>query len=650
MATDVDFNSTLAVPTISGFTLSFKLASTSTGSNWTSPYLSTHTGVDDRDGSQFGLLVFGNGSVTAYGSTDKSASNAALVTVLGTWSVTAQNRYVLVATAITPTTGTYDVFINGIEVISDVAYTLGNGGTNGEFNWEVRNVAGGAGLYDDLQLTVIPAVIPPFQLSITPNGPNYHFTWNSRSGKAYDLVSATDLEMPIANWPVWDGKSNLAATAPFNTLIVVPGGGGIKRFFAVIEKEPVAVDTYAPFLAQVWGSGSTITLVFSEQMANATATDSANYAVVQNGGGSIPITSVALSPDGKTVTLTTGTPLAIGSSFSVSVNQLTDLAGNPIPAATVGNFQTWDNNATSVQVFILAGQSNMVGHGKSEDGLGNVPGAIGSLRYLAVNDTANYGHLLVDPGQPATSAWKTRNDVKVWWRDSDLTAPRAVMKGDLKIGYADFRTTSWFGPEYAFGWVMGEHFTDKPVLIIKTAWGGKSLHVDFRPPSAVAARGGVVGPYYTGMINYVRDCLNNLGSEFPEFAGMGYRIAGFGWHQGYNDRINGTYSADYEVNLVDLVHDLRAEFGNPSLPISITTTGMDPPASYTAVELAQLAVADPLKYPAFASNLRTTDTRPFWRVASVSPSSFGYHWNHNGESHYLNGKAMGEKMLELLGP
>lgn len=35
--------------------------------------------------------------------------------------------------------------------------------------------------------------------------------------------------------------------------------------------------------------------------------------------------------------------------------------------------------------------------------------------------------------------------------------------------------------------MMLEKHLDQPVLIIKTAWGGKSLHYDFRPPSA--------GPY-----------------------------------------------------------------------------------------------------------------------------------------------------------
>ena len=131
---------------------------------------------------------------------------------------------------------------------------------------------------------------------------------------------------------------------------------------------------------------------------------------------------------------------------------------------------------------------------------------IGSLRYLAVNDASypdvDYSGLLVDPGQPATSAWATRSDVKVWWKDGYVTDPRTVRKGDLKIGYADAGT--WFGPEYAFGRVMGDHFTE-PVLIIKTAWGGIDLAQGFRPPSAVAARGGVVGPYYNAMLDDVRE-------------------------------------------------------------------------------------------------------------------------------------------------
>jgi len=304
---------------------------------------------------------------------------------------------------------------------------------------------------------------------------------------------------------------------------------------------------------------------------------------------------------------------------------------------------TWDVDPKGVNVFILAGQSNMVGHGKADVGHGDVKGGIGSLRYQVEHDPRNYGHLINHDG-----TWKTRDDVKVWWRDSDITAPRAVIKGNLKIGYAQGRNPGWFGPEYGFGWAIAARLK-RPVLIVKVAWGGKSLNVDFRPPSAAAARGGEVGPYYKALVEYTHDCVSNLGTEFPEWQGKGYRIVGIGWHQGWNDRVDKAASASYEANLVDLIRDLRAEFANPKLPVSITTTGMAPPPELTAVERAQLAVADPKKYPAFEGNVKTTDTRPFWRDASVSPSNFGYHWNHNGESEYLNGKAMAEQIAEMLG-
>ena len=72
--------------------------------------------------------------------------------------------------------------------------------------------------------------------------------------------------------------------------------------------------------------------------------------------------------------------------------------------------------------------------------------------------------------------------------------------GPLSFGYGwnlgdmtwQGRNKMFFGPEVAFGHLMGEHFAEQ-VLIIKTAWGGKSLDVDFRPPSS----GGSVGPFIT---------------------------------------------------------------------------------------------------------------------------------------------------------
>jgi alpha-galactosidase len=66
------------------------------------------------------------------------------------------------------------------------------------------------------------------------------------------------------------------------------------------------------------------------------------------------------------------------------------------------------------------------------------------------------------------------------------------------------------------------------------------------------------------------------------------------------------------------------------------------------VEKAQLWVAGVPK----PANVLSSDTRPFWRAAANSPatSGQGFHWNHNAESYFLIGKALGDDMVDLLTP
>lgn len=61
-------------------------------------------------------------------------------------------------------------------------------------------------------------------------------------------------------------------------------------------------------------------------------------------------------------------------------------------------------------------------------------------------------------------------------------ADRNVRDGRLGVGYGADK--SKIGTEYGFGLRIAER-VDGPILLIKTSWGGKSLMYDFRPPSAV---------------------------------------------------------------------------------------------------------------------------------------------------------------------
>ena len=282
-----------------------------------------------------------------------------------------------------------------------------------------------------------------------------------------------------------------------------------------------------------------------------------------------------------------------------------------------------------VKVFILAGQSNMVGAGQIAANRDRNEGR-GSLEWLVADapDSENYRHLIDESGD-----WVTRDDVGIWYLGRT---------GGLAPGYGSNEST--IGPELGFGSVVGQSI-DQPVLLIKLAWGGKSLGVDFRPPSA----GGDVGPYYREVVEQSKDVLARAGELFPEWADREFELCGFGWHQGWNDRVNQALNDQYEENMVHFIHDIRREFDAPHLPFVIAETGMsgheETHPRALSLMAAQAAVAEREE---FRGNVAFVGTKDFYRPADQSPSGQAYHWNNNAETYYLIGAGMGEAMLGLM--
>jgi alpha-galactosidase len=281
-----------------------------------------------------------------------------------------------------------------------------------------------------------------------------------------------------------------------------------------------------------------------------------------------------------------------------------------------------------VKVFILAGQSNMEGHGSIQADPKRNEGK-GSLEYVAKQPetAATFKHLLDKDGK-----WVVRDDVWIHYLDR---------KGKLTVGFG--AKDDRIGPELGFGFVIGDAY-EEPVLLIKLAWGGKSLAVDFRPPSS----GGEVGPYYKEVVQRTRSILANLKKEFPEFGDRGYELAGFGWHQGWNDRINQAFVDEYEQNMANFIRDIRKDLGVNDLPFVIAETGMTGPEEKhpraLALMKAQAAVAE---HKEFKGNVAFVGTKAFWRDKEISPTGQGYHWNSNAETYYLIGAAMGTAMKKL---
>src|SRR4051812_20760217 len=262
-----------------------------------------------------------------------------------------------------------------------------------------------------------------------------------------------------------------------------------------------------------------------------------------------------------------------------------------------------------VKVFILAGQSNMEGQAVADLEGKDYNDGKGTLKAL-LNDPAKRDlvkHLQNEKGQ-----WTVRDDVWVRYQPEK----GGLRAGPLTLGFTPYAGKHHFGPELQFGHVVGNHLRSQ-VLLIKTAWGGKSLYKDFRPPSS----GGETGPYYTKMLAEVRLALDNLKTDFSGYKGQGYELTGFVWYQGWNDGVDPKNAVpQYEQNLVNLIKDVRKDLKAAKLPVVIgelTGPWVDAPGAWATLRKAQASAADRAD---FKGNVILVETRQFVRPAKESPN------------------------------
>ena len=263
-----------------------------------------------------------------------------------------------------------------------------------------------------------------------------------------------------------------------------------------------------------------------------------------------------------------------------------------------------------LKIFILSGQSNMQGH----------------------CTTSVIENRLKDPKLKAGFEKYHQGGTFVKREDVFINHIEKQMHGPMSVGYG--ASNDKIGPELSFGWTIGDKL-DEEVLIIKAAWGGKSLFRDFLPPSGRKPDEAFIqalvdkakkkkkpfskeeyiegfGHYYRLMMTSVGETLGDLKTYAPNYKGQGYEIAGFVWFQGFNDKFSDHSTSTYQENMAHFIRDVRKDLKSPKLPFVIGAMGHQGTEQKGTTKIladAQIATA---QMPEFKGNVITVKTADFW--------------------------------------
>jgi hypothetical protein len=319
-----------------------------------------------------------------------------------------------------------------------------------------------------------------------------------------------------------------------------------------------------------------------------------------------------------------------------------------------------------VKVFVLMGQSNMVG-------MGNITGNKGETLEKAVKEEKLYPYLL-----DASGNWAQRTDVRnVQVMVGKNNAMNVLRNEWLQVGKGKI------GVEFGFGHQIGDYM-DEPVMILKSCIGNRALGWDLLPPGSKgfeftgkdrktgkevtyvhpgyketperwekgttpepAKYGWYAGKQYDDDVANAKAVLADLEKYYPGAGAGGYEVVGFLWWQGERDAGSEALSSRYEQNLVSIIKSLRKDFNAPNAKFVIATLGEARPGvggNTETVMNAHMAVDGKTgKYPEFKGNVATVYTHEMARGGSGNG-----HYGGNAKVYMDVGEAMGKAMIELL--
>lgn len=127
-----------------------------------------------------------------------------------------------------------------------------------------------------------------------------------------------------------------------------------------------------------------------------------------------------------------------------------------------------------------------------------------------------------------------------------------------------------FGPEQVFGEALSKAGYSSTSLI-KVAYGGTTLYLDWRSPSMGGAPN--ANDHYAKLKARIQSLKDKPASVNSSCTARACRWSAFVWFQGENDTFDKTHGETYEQNLKNFIADVRAEVGSPTLPVVIVQIG-----------------------------------------------------------------------------
>ncbi len=278
--------------------------------------------------------------------------------------------------------------------------------------------------------------------------------------------------------------------------------------------------------------------------------------------------------------------------------------------------------AKPLKVYILCGQSNMVGMATIST-------------FPAIGWDPKTAPLLKEM-QDAEGNPVVCEDVYI----TNVPKGDIIKNGKLTVGFGGGKSdkvgieagpSARIGPELTFG-IYAHKLLGEPILLIKPAWGGKSLIAGFRPPSGGELRADHPqkyreGQYYKETVEYVKEVLADPKKYHPAYdPEAGYDLAGFVWFQGYNDLVTKDYPivdeskgkesardySEYTRLLACFIRDIRKDLDAPKLPFVTGVFGMEGQKASENVVAFRKAQAATAEMPEFKGNVVNVFTEHYW--------------------------------------